>query len=43
LLQLTNGSETGPLDTLEDVPIKIGDSCMLEDFIIADMTETDDA
>jgi len=29
--------------TLEDVPVKIEDFWMLEDFVIADMTETDDA
>ena len=28
---------------LEDVPIKIGDFWALKDFIIADMTEADDA
>jgi len=31
-----------PLGKLEDVPVKIGDFWVLEDFIIADMSETDD-
>jgi len=31
------------LGKFEDVLVKIGDIWMLEDFIIADMTKTDDA
>jgi len=42
-LQLADGSEKQPLAALEDVPVKIGNLWVLEDFIIADMTETDDA
>ena len=32
-----------PLGTLEDVRIKIGDFCVLQDSVIANMTENDDA
>jgi len=32
-----------PLGKLEDMPAKIGDIWVLEDFIIADMTKTNDA
>ena len=32
-----------PLGTLEYVPIKIGDFWVLEDSVIANMTENDDA
>jgi len=32
-----------PLGTLEEVPVKIVDFWALEDFIIADMTEINDA
>jgi len=28
-----------PLDTLEDVPVKLGDVCVLNNFIILDMAE----
>ena len=42
-LQLADGSEIQTLGKLEDVPVKIGDIWVLEDFIIADITETDDA
>ena len=42
-LQLADGSETQPLGKLEDLPIKIKDIWVLEDFIMTDMTETDDA
>jgi len=31
------------LSTLQDVPIKIGDFWVPEDFVVADVTETDDA
>ena len=42
-LQLADGSETWCLGTLEDVSVKVEDLWVLEDFIIADITETDDA
>ena len=42
-LQLGDGSETQSLSALENVPVKIGDFWVVEDFIIAHMTETDDA
>ena len=42
-LQLSDGSEMQPLGTLEDVPVKIGDFWVLEDSVIANMTENDDA
>ena len=42
-LQLANGSETRPLDTLEDAHVKIENFWILEDFIVANMTETVDA
>ena len=42
-LQLADGSKTRPLGVFEDVPVKIGDLWVLEDFIIADIIETDDA
>ena len=42
-LQLADGSETRPLGTLEDVLVKKGEFWLLEDFIITDMIETDDA
>ena len=38
-----DGSKARPLAMLEDVLVKIGDFWVLEDFIIADMTKTDDA
>jgi len=41
-LQLADGSEMQPLGKLEDVPVKIGDIWVLKDFIIADITETND-
>ena len=42
-LQLADCSEMQPLDKLENVSVKIRDIWVLEDFIMADMTETDDA
>ena len=42
-LQLANGFETRPLGTLDDASVQIGEFWVLEDFIITDMTETDDA
>jgi len=42
-LQLVGDSETQPLGKLKDVPVKIGDIWVLDDFIIADVTEADDA
>jgi len=42
-LQVVDGSETRPLGALEDMPVNIGDSWVLEDFIIVDMTKTNDA
>jgi len=42
-LQLVDGSKMRPLGKLEDVPVKIGDIWILEDFIIANTTETDEA
>jgi len=41
-LQLADGSEMQPLGKLEDMPVKIGDILVLKDFIIVDMTKTDD-
>ena len=38
-LQLADGSEMRPLGKLEDVPAKVGDIWVLDDFIIADMAE----
>jgi len=38
-----DGSKTRPLGEFEDVPVKIGDLRVLEDLIITDMIETDDA
>ena len=34
---------THPIGRLDDVPVNIGDIWMLEDFIIVDMAETDNA
>ena len=42
-LQLADGFEIQPIGKLKDVPLKIVDISVLEDFIIVDMTETDDA
>ena len=42
-LQLVDGSETAPIGRLDDVPVNIGDIWVLEDSIIVDMPETDDA
>ena len=42
-LQLADSSEMQPIGKLEDVPVNIGDIWVLEDFIIVDMLETDDA
>jgi len=42
-LQLSDGSEMRPLGILEDVRIKIGDFWVLEDSVIANITENDDA
>jgi len=37
LLQLAHGSEKHSLDILEDVPIKVGNFCVLDHFIIVDI------
>lgn len=42
-LQLADGSVTQPIGRLKDVPVNIGDIQMLEDFIVVDMPETDNA
>jgi len=42
-LQLADDSKMQPIGKLGDVPIKIGDIWVLGDFIIVDITETDDA
>jgi len=42
-LQLADGSEMQPIGTLDNVPANIGDIWVLEDFIMVDMPETDDA
>jgi len=42
-LQLVDSSMTQPVGKLEDVPVNIGDTWVLEDFIIVDMHETDNA
>jgi len=42
-LQLADGSVTQPISRLEDVPVNIKYIWVLEDFIIVDMCETDDA
>jgi len=42
-LQLADGFETQPIGKLEDMPVKIRDIWVLEDFIIVDMTETNNA
>ena len=42
-LQLADGFEMQSIRKLEDVLVKIGDIWVLEDFIIVDMNETDDA
>ena len=42
-LQLADGSEKPPIGKLDDVPVNIGDIWVLEDFIIVDLPETDDA
>jgi len=42
-LQLANGSVTQLIGRLEDVHVNIGDSWVLEDFIVVNMPETDDA
>ena len=42
-LQLPDGSVTQPIGKLEDVPVNIGDIWVLENFIVVDMPETDDA
>jgi len=36
-LQLADGSEKNPFGILEDVPVKVGNFCVLNDFIIVDM------
>ena len=38
---LDDGSVPQPIGRLEDVPVNIGDTWVLEDFIILDMAETD--
>jgi len=42
-LQLADGSVTQPIGKLDNVLVNIGDIWVLEDFIIIDMPETDDA
>ena len=42
-LQLADGSMTQPIGRLDDVPVNIRDIWVLEDFIIVDMPETDNA
>jgi len=42
-LLLADSSETQSLGKIEDVQVKIGDTWVLEDFIIAYMIETNDA
>jgi len=42
-LQLANGSLIQPIGKLDNVPVNIGDIWVLEDFIIVDMPETDNA
>jgi len=42
-LQLADGSIAQPIDKLDNVLVNIGDIWVLEDFIIVDMPETDDA
>jgi len=42
-LQLADGSETQPIGKLDDVPVNVGDIWVLEDFIMVDMPETNDA
>jgi len=37
LLQLADGSEKHPLGILEDVPVKVGDFCVLNDCIIVEI------
>ena len=41
-LQLSDGSETSLIGRLGNVLVNKGDICVLEDFIIVDMSETDD-
>jgi len=42
-LELADGSETQPIGKLEDVQANVGDTWVLEDFIMVNMLETDDA
>ena len=42
-LQLVDGSVTQPISKLDNVPVNIEDIWVLEDFIIVDMPETDNA
>ena len=42
-LQLADGLVTQPTSKLDNVPVNIGDIWVLEDFIIVDMLEIDDA
>jgi len=42
-LQLARSSETQPIGRLDNVPVNIGDIWVLEDFIIVDMPEIDNA
>jgi len=42
-LRFANSSMTQPIGKLEDVPINICDIWLLEDFIVVDMPETDNA
>jgi len=42
-LQLEDGSKMQPLGKLKDVPVKTGDIWVLEEFVSADVTESDDA
>jgi len=41
--QLADSFNTQPIGRLDDVPVNIGDIWVLEDLIIVDMLETDDA
>jgi len=40
---LADGSVTQPIGKLDNVPVNIGDIWVLEDIILVDMPETDDA
>jgi len=40
---LADGSATQPISKLDDVPVNIGDIWVLEDFIVVNIPETDNA